>query len=400
MTPCVRVTECRLCDSKDLDLIYSFTPTPPGDQYVTKEKLDIEQDCYPLDLLVCRGCGAVQLADTVDPALIYTDYTYTTSISVGLDAHFARYADDVIKRVSPGLGGYVLDIGSNDGTMLKAFKARGYNVMGIDPAFAIAHRATMNGIPTQCGYLSVPMASSFRDNHGPASIITANHVMANVADLHDFIEGVKTLLAPDGTFVFETGYWPSIMRNRLIDTIEHEHIHYFAVAPLVDFFWRHELALVHVDEQPTKGGSIRGYVRHRPAVPDVSVRDLLVAHTMETLLILSEWARGLDSLRSQLRVVIDRKPKKERWLGYGAAVGSTLLLHHFGFGEALSELWDDNTSRHGLYSPGYHLPVVAPNSSSPDRIVLLAWRYAERIMAAHSEHAGKWLIPLPEVRVS
>jgi SAM-dependent methyltransferase len=209
---CVRISECRLCDSRELDLIVSFTPTPPGDAYVTQAQLGTPQLCYPLDLLACRSCGAVQLADTVDPALIYTHYTYTTSISVGLSEHFARYAKDVIARTQPSVGGYVLDIGSNDGTLLRAFKGRGYQVLGVDPATAIAAKAAASGIPTKAGYFSTTLAAELLEWHGTAALITANHIMANVADLHDFIEGVKTLLAPDGTFVFETGYWPAIAR--------------------------------------------------------------------------------------------------------------------------------------------------------------------------------------------
>lgn len=388
MSDCVRVTECRLCDSSKLELILSFTPTPPGDQYLETPQ---PQTCYPLDLMVCGSCGAVQLADTVDPALIYTHYTYTTSISPGLSAHFDKYAADVLERVQPKAGGYVVDIGSNDGTLLRAFKARGYQVLGVDPASVIASQARASGIPTTCGYFGTVLAAYLREQQGPASIITANHIMANVADLHDFIEGVKTLLAPDGTFVFETGYWPSIRDKRLIDTIEHEHIHYFAVEPLNAFFKRHGLQMIWLEQQPTKGGSLRGFVQHRDKPYD---------EFMEWKADLQEWAQQIEALRAQLAVVIARKPKSERWVGYGAAVGSTLLSHYFGFGDVLSELWDDNASRHGLFSPGYHLPVVPPNSSHADKIVILAWRYADRIMAQHPEHAGKWLIPLPDVRVA
>lgn len=385
MPDCVRITACRLCDSPDLGLIVSFTPTPPGDAYLKEPK---PQTCYPLDLMVCRSCGAVQLADTVDPKLIYSDYTYTTSISKGLDDHFARYADDVVARVRPRMNPLVIDIGSNDGTLLRHFINEGCSVLGIDPAERIAHDATENGVPTQCAFFTNAVATILRSDYVVGDIITANNVIANVADLHDFIEGVKTLLAPDGTFVFETGYWPAIYKNNLVDTIEHEHIHYFAVIPLVHCFQRHGLQLVHVEEQPTKGGSLRGFVKHLPAAVEDSVPRLMLEK--EAFIVDPSWPK--------LCAWEGDKPDHERWVGYGAAVGSTLLLHQTGLGRVLSELWDDNTSRHGLYSPGFHLPVVPPNSSHADRIVILAWRYAEMIMAAHPEHKGKWIIPLPELR--
>jgi SAM-dependent methyltransferase len=392
---CVRVTACRLCDGP-LDLIVSFTPTPLGDQYLKEPQ---PQACYPLDLMTCRSCGAVQLADTVNPAAIYTDYIYTTSISPGLDEHFDRYAESVLERVKPKRGAFVVDIGSNDGTLLKAFDKRGCFVAGVEPAERIAELARESDIPTYCGFFGQAFAEEILQGESLADIITANHVMANVPDLHDFIKGVKTLLAPDGTFVFETGYWPAIMRNRLIDTIEHEHIHYFAATPLASFFLSHGLTLGRVEEQPTKGGSLRGYVRHVGDGPvwtspllAVTERASLDADHQAAL------ACEISALRSEIGLCVATKPKSERWVGYGAAVGSTLLCHHFGLGDVLTELWDDNSSRHGLVSPGFHLPVVAPNSSQPDRIVILAWRYADRIMAAHPEHAGKWIIPLPSLR--
>lgn len=398
MSACVRVKECRLCDSPDLDLIISFTPTPPGDSYLRADQLAQEQPCYPLDLISCRACGAVQLADTVDPTLIYTNYQYTTSISRGLDAHFATYAEQVIKRVRPPAARMVLDIGSNDGTLLRAFKDRGYVVRGVDPAGNVAAAATAAGIETHCGYFTAELGQYLREAYGRIDLITANHVMANVANLHDFIEGVKELLAPDGTFVFETGYWPAIMRKRLIDTIEHEHIHYFSVAPLAKLFHRHDLSLIHVEEQPTKGGSLRGYVKHQPSAKDESIWKM--ASDEDAAVLRRQFACEIQALRSQMRVVIDRKPKKETWVGYGAAVGSTLLLYHFGLGDVLTELWDDNPGKIGRYSPGYHLPVVKPSRGTASKVVVLAWRYAEMIMNQHPEYRGQFLIPLPEVQVA
>jgi SAM-dependent methyltransferase len=393
---CVRVTMCRLCDSHDLDLIVAFAPTPPGDAYIVEPK---HQPSYPLDLLSCRSCGAVQLADTVDPRLIYTDYIYTTSISPGLDRHFDAYAESVLDRLKPNPGAFVVDIGSNDGTLLKAFQRRGCQVLGVDPAKEIARIATASGVQTECGYFSHVAAYELSLLHGRADIITANHVMANVANLHDFTQGVKALLAPDGTFVFETGYWPSILQHRLIDTIEHEHIHYFAVAPLAQFFERHGLRLVSLERQPTKGGSLRGFVRHADgSAADASVERLIGQEQWFDAKYLRQWALGLDWLRGEIAQCVDLKPKTERWVGYGAAVGSTLLLHQFGIGNVLTELWDDNASRHGRFSPGLHLPVVPPNHSEADKIVILAWRYADAIMKAHPEHAGKWILPLPHLR--
>lgn len=397
----IRVTECRLCDSPDLDLVVSFTPTPPGDHYITPGRHLEPQPCYPLDVMVCRGCGAVQLADTVDPKLIYPEYLYTTSVSKGLDKHFQDYATSVVERLRPGLGAFVVDIGSNDGTLLKAFKAKGCTVFGIEPAREIALKS---GVNVWCEFFSAQVGKELRTQRGAADIITANHIMANVADLHDFVGGVKHLLAKDGTFVFETGYWPAIMGGHLLDTIEHEHIHYFAVKPLERLFHRHGLKLMHVELNEVKGGSLRGYVQHEHmGWMDQSVWDALEGEAVFTESShLSAWANRQNHLEQQIKAVIAQSDN-EIWVGYGAAVGSTLQLYQFGLGEKLLCLVDANPAKHGRLSPGYHLRVTSPDelrAINPDRIVILAWRYAEMIQQQHHEFAGKFLTLLPEMKTS
>jgi SAM-dependent methyltransferase len=405
MSDVVRITACRLCDSPDLELVVSFTPTPIGDHYVTADKWNEPQPCYPLDVLTCKACGAVQLADTVDPKLIYPDtYLYTTSVSKGLDKHFDAYANDVLARTGKATP-FVVDIGCNDGTLLKAFKLRGCEVLGVEPSLAIGNQCRASGIDTYHSMFHEALAVDILGDdvlgYGAADIITANHVMANVADLHDFTKGVKHLLAPDGTFVFETGYWPAIVEQNLIDTIEHEHIHYFAVGPLAEFFYKHGLHLVHVEKQPTKGGSLRGYVRHIGVqTPDASVEAMSNDEAaIDDANELQSWVANLTQLEQRMRELIAQS-EGEIWVGYGAAVGSTLLLHQFGLGEKLLCLVDSNPQKQGRLSPGYHLRVVDPSelqAINPDKIVILAWRYAELIMAQHPEFAGKWILPLPEV---
>jgi hypothetical protein len=280
-------------------------------------------------------------------------------------------------------------------------------VQGMDPAKAAAAKAESDGIPTRIGWLTWSSASGLRMDYGHADIITANHVMANVEDLHEFTRGVKELLAPDGTFVFETGYWPVIVEHNLIDTIEHEHIHYFAVEPLQRFFLRHGLQLVHVETNSAKGGSLRGYVQHANGQkPEQSVSDMIAVEThrdsgTNCKDVVTRWAIGqrIGQLEKNIKTMLAAS-EGETWVGYGAAVGSTLLLHQFGLGEKLLCLVDSNPQKQGRLSPGYHLRVVDPSelaAINPDKIVILAWRYAELIMAQHPEFKGKWLIPLPNV---
>ena len=252
---------CRMCDSRDLAVVLKLAPTPPGDHYVTADALDRPQPEYPMTLVMCERCGLAQLPDVVDPDILYRDYIYNTSISLGLVHHFDRYAESVLARTGAAPGALVIDIGSNDGTLLRAFKSRGMRVLGVDPAREVARKATAAGLETVNAFFDSALADDLRRDHGPAAIVTANNVFANVDDLHDFAEGVRCLLAPDGVFVFETGYFPDLIRYRIIDNIYQEHLSYYSVKPLARFFPRYGMHLAAVDHEPTKGGSIRGFVQ-------------------------------------------------------------------------------------------------------------------------------------------
>ena len=155
----------------------------------------------------------------------------------------------------------MVDIGSNDGTLLRAFAKRGLRVLGVDPAREVARKATEAGLETVPTFFSAALAADLKRERGQASIVTANNVFANVDDLDDLVDGIRQLLTPDGVFVFETGYFPDLVRQRIIDNIYQEHLSYYSVKPLLRFFPRHGMELVAVEHEPTKGGSIRGFVQ-------------------------------------------------------------------------------------------------------------------------------------------
>jgi len=391
-----------------------MTPTPPGDHYVTAERLGDPQPAYPMDLVMCSACGLAQLPDVVDPELLYRDYIYNTSVSLGLVQHFDRYAASVLTAVAPPDGSLVIDIGSNDGTLLRGFAKRGMRVLGVDPAREVARRATEDGLETLPTFFSSSLAAEILRERGPAAIVTANNVFANVDDLEDLIEGVREVLAPDGVFVFETGYFPDLVRQRIIDNIYHEHLTYYAVKPLVKLFRRHDMELESVWHEPTKGGSIRGFVRpSRPStrrMPPANLDDLLDAETAEGFdrpEALAGFAQDVEALKRELGGFITDLRRQGRTLaGYGASVGVTTLLYYFDLGDTLSFVVDDNPKRHGRFTPGHHLPVL-PSSAlyerRPDDVILLAWRYAQPITARHRAYldaGGRFILPLPKMSIS
>src|SRR5262249_21056896 len=287
-----------------------------------------------------------------------------------------------------------VDIGSNDGTLLRAFQNRGMRVLGIDPAREQARRATESGVETVNAFFNAALAAELRKDRGPASIITANNVFANIDDLHGFMEGVRALLAPDGAFVFETGYFPDLVTGHIIDNIYHEHLSYYSVKPLQRFFKRHGMNLVRVDHEPTKGGSIRCFVVQHDlsAPPSVPMQQLIKNETeggFDRPERQIDFGKKIEGLRDMLvRRIADLKAQNRTVAGYGASVGVTTLLYYFDLGQSLSFLADDNPVRHGRFSPGNHIPVLPSQSlydRRPDDVLLLAWRYEEPIRKRHME---------------
>ncbi|MDP1571579.1 MAG: class I SAM-dependent methyltransferase [Vicinamibacterales bacterium] len=406
-----RRTTCRMCGSPRLDIVMRCEPTPCGDHYLPAARAGEVQPCYPMDVAICLDCALVQLPDVVNPELLYREYIYNTSISLGLSEHFDRYAARLADWTGAAPGSLVLDIGSNDGTLLRSFKARGFAVLGVDPARDQARRANAAGVPTENAFFTEALARELRTARGAAAIVTANNVFANVDDLPDLVAGIRAMLAPDGVFTFETGYVVDLVRHSVIDNFYHEHLSYFSVLPLERFFQAAGMELIDVEHVETKGGSLRGMVQlaggprraNREAIDRMAAAERDGGFDRPDTY--RAFAARMDEVRRDLRQrLLEAKARGETIAGYGASVGVTTLLYYWGLDEVLSYLVDDNPARHGLLTPGHQLPVLPSTvlaERRPDWVVLLAWRYADPIMRRHEAYrqaGGRFLIPLPAVR--
>ena len=264
---------CRLCGSRNLAVALHYAPTPPADAYVSFEHRDVVQELYPLDLYLCQDCGFSQLCDVISADSIYVDYIYETKSSLGLVDHFNRYANSVLEHIKPPPRALVIDLGSNDGTLLRAFKERGMTVLGVDPAREIARAATQSGVETLPEFFTPDLSRRIPLERGGAAIVTANNIFANVDELGEFTDSVRSLLSPDGVFIFKSYYLGDLIENMVFDFIYHEHLSSFSVAPLVGFFRRHGMELIDAQRVPTKGGSLRYTVQlaggPRPISPSI-----------------------------------------------------------------------------------------------------------------------------------
>jgi SAM-dependent methyltransferase len=403
--------DCRLCGGRRVELVLEMPSCPPVDDFIPASRLAESQPLFPMDLYLCRECGHAQLLDVVSPELLFGDYLYTTAGSPGLIGYFEDYAATVMAQLKVPAGASVLDIGSNDGTLLRFFKRAGYRVLGVDPAARIAATATAEGIETVPGFFTRALAGELRSRRGPFDLITANNVFAHADALGDMAEGARWLLPPSGVFVFEVSHLLDLVQGMFFDTVCHEHLSYHSLKPLRRFLAAHGLHLFHVDTTPSKGGSIRCFAQpaggprlESPRVEElVRLEESAGLYRPETY---AGWSRRIQAAREALaRRLEESRAAGRRLAGYGASATATVLSYSFELGPWLEFVVDDNRRRQGLFTPGWHTPVVGAKAlltEAPDEVVVLVWRFAEMIAQrnqAYLERGGRFIVPLPELRV-
>jgi SAM-dependent methyltransferase len=403
-----RKSTCRLCGSSTLELAVPILPSAIGDAFVSKAHLQEEQGIYPLACYLCLECGHLQNLDVVDPEILFREYTYRTSVSMGLVEHFRKYAQSVVSGLAIPKDSLVVEIGSNDGSLLKAFKAEAMRVQGIDPAREIANTATKEGVPTIPDFFTSKIAAHIKAEKGPAALFCANNVFAHIDNLSDVVTGIRTLLAPDGAFVFEVSYIVDMIDNMVFDTIYHEHVSHHALQPMETFLNRHDMTLFDVMRTGTKGGSIRAFAQPLSTGKRPKSEQLKTLTAEEErrgitkMQIYRDWFAAIESRKQQVLGYLDAALAAGKTVAaYGASTTTTTLLYHFELTARISFIVDDNALKQGLFSPGAHIPVL-PSAElaarKPDIVVILAWIYAEPIIRRNSEYirnGGTFLVPLP-----
>jgi len=404
-------TTCRLCGSNRISTVFHLTATPPEDQFVSREQLHVAQDVYPLDLALCEACGYVHLPYVLSPEISYPHYIYTTKITLGLRNHYQKYADEALAMIQPLNDSLVVDLGSNDGSMLEAFKRRGMKVLGVEPAQAIGKAANDAGIPTVVDFFTDRVTEQIIKKYGKASIITANYMYANIDDLLGFTNNVAKLMAEDGVFVVQTGYHPEQMKIKMFDYIYHEHFSYFTLKVLRYLFAKCGLELIDAQKNLAKGGSIRTVAQLAVGNMPVSERVTEIIREegiagMEKREPYLEFGLEIERSKKELLLLLRKlKAEKKRIVGYGASHSTTTLTYHFELAQFMEYLVDDNPVKKGLYSPGYHLPVFPSQKlyeDNPDYAIVLAWQYQKPIIERNrqfSEQGGVFIVPLPELEL-
>ena len=404
---------CRMCGEGSLTKAMSLTPTPPGNDFLTKEELGRDEPVYPLDLYFCEACHHIQLGHVVDPKILYQkNYSYVSATSAYFVNHLKHYAKDMVERFDLKPGDLAVDIGSNDGTCLSFFKDKGMKVVGVDPATEIAGKATENGIDTIADFFGYKLAVELRKKYGTAKYITSHNACAHIDNLFDVVKGVEHWLDADGVFVLEVGYFVDVYSNTWFDTVYHEHVDYHTVAPFEKLFNRVNMELISVERISPQGGSIRVMAQKKGGIikRDDSV-DELIALEAKLGLDKAETLHKLNHKISQVRdklhnLIHSLKADGKSIAGFGAPTKATTLMAHFGLdATVLDFIVDDNPLKQGLFTPITHIPVLSSDAlykMKPDYVLILAWNFAEPIMQMHkkySEQVGQFILPMPNPEI-
>lgn len=394
--------ECRICFSRNLKKVLSYRSTPIGDEFLLNKY--IKQPLYPIELYLCFDCGLSQLLHVIDPKILYSNYIYKTSDSPGLKKHFEKLSLHILKKFELNKKSKILDIGSNDGVLLNAFKKRGFRVIGIEPAKKLVKIANDLNIKTYKGFLNKEIVRKILQKEKKFDLIFSNNVLANVDNLNEWVSNIKVLLNDNGIYVFETYYLLDLLKNSVFDFIYHEHLSSFSVKPLHCLFKKFGLDLFYVENIPTKGGSIRCYVKHNKSNNKISNNtNRFIKNEIMNGIYGKKVFKNFRNKINKLKVSTNNKVKSlykynKKIIGYGASISCVTLMYHFQIHKYLDYLVDDNKTKVNTYSPGQKIKVISFKDllkKDFDVIIILAWRFSDSIFNKIKNICKKKIVIIP-----
>ena len=401
---------CQVCGHAPLDSVLSLGYMPPVNQMVPIGQVPRQQPWFPTTLLHCRNCELVQLGLAVDPVIIFPpEYPYTSGTTKLLRDNFADLQRESAAMLGLGGDDLVIDIGSNDGTLLSNFQNGGQRVLGIEPT-DVGDIANQRGIPTIKRYFGVEVAREVKREYGPASVITAANCFAHIEDVHAIVDGIVEMLKDDGVFVTESHYLIPLLDTLQYDTIYHEHLRYYSLTSLKHLFEMHGLEVFHARPIPSHGGSIRVYAaRHGAHTVQDGVRRMLSAEPRGEAMVKRLAAFRHEVILSKLRLLSmlrDLKEKGARVAGISAPSRASTLVNYVGLDEGLIDYVCEiaGSLKIGKCMPGTQIPVVDEArlySDRPDCAIIFSWHIADELAPKLKAKGfrGQLITPLPVPRV-
>ncbi|HME44453.1 MAG TPA: class I SAM-dependent methyltransferase [Syntrophorhabdales bacterium] len=403
---------CRFCGKEDTYKFLDLGSMPPANRFLTEAELtSVQEKAYPLDVYFCDVCGLVQIGYVVPPDELFKDYIYVSSTSDMIHSHAGCLATSFRERFGLTAGSLVVEIASNDGTVLQSFKKLGVRVLGVEPAGNIAKVAVDAGIETLNVFFDEESSALIKARNGSADVLLGRHVFAHVPMIHGFVRGLKNLLAPLGVVAIEAPYIIDFVEKTEFDTVYHEHYSYLSVRSMSYLFGLHDMELFDVERVTIHGGSIIYFIGHKGAHPVSANVARLTKEELDKglgrrdtyLQFAQRTARIKEDLTTLLR---DLRASGKRVAAYGAPAKGNTLLNYCGITtDLVAYTVDKSPYKQNLYTPGAHLFVYPPEKllqDHPDYVLLLAWNFADEILEqqkAYCDAGGKFIIPIPQVRI-
>jgi hypothetical protein len=405
------ISRCQVCNSDKVHLILDLGHQPLCDSLLTKKMLNEPEMTFPLRMYWCEECTLVQIDHCVDGSLVYhPEYPYRSGITKELAEYQVLISKSLISKYNLGSKDLVIDIGSNDGTLLSGFKRDGLRTLGVEPT-NIAKIARENGIDTVQSFFNIKVANEIKEKYGKASLMTATNMFAHMATLGEVIVGIENLLTDDGVFVSETHYLLDAIQGGQFDTIYHEHLRTYSLKSLIKLFSYYNFTITDVERGSRYGGNIR--------IHATKGKGRKVSDNVKNLLKTEEEA-GLGKLETYTKFAERVKKAKQEFMSFMLkvkeqgkyVVGNSCpgrcvtLLNYYGIDtEWIPYLAEQPTSlKLGMYLPGKHIPVVDNEiliKEQPDYVILMAWHYSEPIIQQLKDRGLKsdFVIPLPDFRI-
>lgn len=396
-----QITQCRLCDSKNLEEILDFGSTPPANALLHRDQLTEIEPSYPLKVVKCE-CGSVQLLHTVNASDLFKHYIYTSSTSASFREHFKSYAESVVRTFNVSQGALVVDIGSNDNILLKPFKELGMRVVGVEPATNIVEQVKNDGIHIVNDFFNPEVAQKIQEEFGQADIITCNNCFAHIDDLTSVVLGIKSLLSNNGVFVFENAYLLDTIKNSYFDQVYHEHIFYHSLKPLKKFFKRFDLEIFKVERNNIQGGTIRCFVKHANgqftnwSTVEECIDSEECSGLYNTEMYKNWFLRIKENGQNLANLLKKLKQSGKKVVAYSYPAKATTLCSFYEIGYFFNFVIEDSKLKQGLWTPKFKLPIFDKSKlHEADYAVILAWNFKDTIINNNKDFKGKWIVPLP-----
>lgn len=405
---------CRFCGSSNIQMVIDLGLMPLAGGFIKSLKQKNQERFYPLQLNFCCDCFLLQVNSSVNPDILFKNYFYFSSSIKTLISHFENIAKGLHKIFIKPNKTFIIEIGANDGTFIRALIKHDFKAFGVDPAANVVKTAIKNDIPIINSYFTEKLAEKIIKKHGKADAIYSFHSMAHIENMHDVMRGVKKLLKKDGFLAMEVHYLGDLLRKIQYDMLYHEHQFYYSLLSLKNFFAMYDMEIFNAQKIPMRGGSIMYYIQNK----NIGTRKISSAvkklrneeinqglHNIQTY---KKFSYYIEKTKADILKVLGRfKLNGKSIAGYGASGRGTILMNYCGLNKKyLDFVIDDAPAKHGAYTPGTHLKIVSSKilaaKNRPDAVVLFAWPFFDEVKKRninYSKTGGKFIIPLPKVKI-